>query len=69
MLAHLAGDMSRDYMAILKLDAECSVGERLGDDAVLLDGLLLGVPYNVCRLLFFVAHLQKFMKHLRFLAP
>jgi hypothetical protein len=34
MLAHLAGDMSRDNVAVFKLDAEHGIGQRLNDGAI-----------------------------------
>ena len=65
MLTHLARDMSRDNMAILKLNTERSIGKCLCDDAIFLNRLLLHALYNVCRI-FFAAHLQNFMKHLHY---
>ena len=37
MHAHLASDVSGDFVAVLEFDAEHCIGERFDDDAVLLD--------------------------------
>ena len=40
MLTHLARDMGRNNMAVLKLNTEHGIGKRVYDDAVHLTGLL-----------------------------
>ncbi len=42
MLAHLAGDVAQDRVAVVQLDLEHRVGQGLLDEALHLERLLLG---------------------------
>ena len=56
VLTHLARYMGGDDMPIVELYAESSIGECLGDDAILLYRLLLCVSNNISPFVSYVFH-------------